>query len=139
MIFYKNKKKSGTGFRKTLGPKEKKIKLSSNSIVVSQVILSGRIKNFPVTFTSNSDIPILPSGNLAKLIVRFYHDKRHTDIDTVVAMTRRDVWILKARRLATDLDKKCVICKNKRKLLKLGYFTNKGNKLKLNESWVNKR
>ena len=117
LISWEQKRRLDTRKHLGLGPKEKKIKLSSNSIVVSQVILSGRIKNFPVTFTSNSDIPILPSGNLAKLIVRFYHDKRHTDIDTVVAMTRRDVWILKARRLATDLDKKCVICKIKRKLL----------------------
>ena len=91
LISWEQKRRLDTRKHLGLGPKEKKIKLSSNSIVVSQVILSGRIKNFPVTFTSNSDIPILPSGNLAKLIVRFYHDKRHTDIDTVVAMIRRDV------------------------------------------------
>ena len=77
--------------------------------------MAGRIKNFPLTFARDSDIPILPYGTLAKLIVQHYNDKKHTDIDTVVAMVRRDVWILKARKIATEIDKRCIICRIKRK------------------------
>ena len=57
----------------------------SNKKRLTQIILSPRMKNFPISFSSNKNIPVVPSGNFAKLIALFYHNKYHTDIESVVA------------------------------------------------------
>ena len=84
-------------------------------MTVSHVLLRGRISKFPVSFANDPDIPIIPYGVLARLIVSYYHNKFHHDIDTTVAEVRRDVWIPKVRKIATSVDKLCILCKMKRK------------------------
>ena len=101
----------------SLCPVAKSVKLSRIMLELSQVVLSGRIKNFPVSFSHNQDIPIVPDSAFGKLIVRYYHDKYHKDIDTTVALVRHDVWVIKARKFATQIDKRCRICLEKRKIM----------------------
>merc|ERR1711867_161241 len=87
----------------------------SNKMRLTQIILAPRMKNFPVSFSSNKNIPVVPSGNFAKLIALFYHNKYHTDIESVVAHIRNEIWILKLRNIVTEIDKKCKLCLLKRK------------------------
>jgi len=82
---------------------------------LTQIILSPRMKNFPTSFSSNKNIPVVPSGNFTKLIALFYHNKYHTDIESVVAHIRNEVWIIKIRNIVTEIDKKCKLCLLKRK------------------------
>ena len=51
------------------------------------------------------------------LIVFFYHNRHHRDVDTIVTMVRNDVWPVKVRKLASAINSKCVDCKVKRKKL----------------------
>ena len=96
-------------------PKQIDVKMSMYKLSYPHVILGGRVKNFPESFSGNSEIPIIPYGVLAKLIVLHYHDKYHVDVDTVVAHVRRDVWVIKVRRIAAAIDSRCRICLEKRK------------------------
>ena len=108
-----------------LVPKQIDVKLANYKLSYPHVILGGRVKNFPVSFTGNSEIPIIPYGVLAKLIVLHYHDKYHVDIDTIVAHVRRDVWVIKVRRIAAAIDSRCRICLEKRKRIasqSMGYL-----------------
>ena len=73
------------------------------------------MKNFPVSFSSNKNIPVIPSGSFAKLIALFYHNKYHTDIESVVAHIRNKIWIFKLRNIVTEIDKRCKLCLLKRK------------------------
>ena len=93
------------------------VKLISFGKEVPHVVLVGRVKNFPQGFSTNQNIPILPYGVLAKLILVHYHNKYHNEVDTIVAHARRDVWIVKARKIASFIDIRCLICKLKRKKL----------------------
>ena len=43
-------------------------------------------------------------------MVRYYHNKYHKDVDTTVTHLRRDVWVIKARKIAASIDSKCRIC-----------------------------
>ena len=72
------------------------------------------MSSFPVGFRLDERIPIIPYGPLAKLIVSYYHSKFHRDIDTVVAITRQDAWVVRARRIASEIDHKCRICLERR-------------------------
>ena len=82
---------------------------------VPHTVVGGRIKNFPVAFSGHGeDVPILPDGYLAKLIVKHYHDKFHQEVDTVVTHVRNDFWVLRCRKLASSLDIRCTDCKIKR-------------------------
>ena len=102
--------------RKQTGLKVTKIeKELSDSRKLTQIILCPRIKNFPISFSANQFIPILPCGALAKLIAEYYHNKYHTDIESVVAHIRNEVWIIKIRKLVSGIDKKCKLCLIKRK------------------------
>ena len=65
-------------------------------------------------FDTCKEVPVIPYGPLARLVMLHYHDKMHRDIDTVVTAARADVWIVKARKLATIWDSRCKICKIKR-------------------------
>ena len=58
-------------------------------ITVSQIIISGSIKNIPESFSENSKIPVIPKGCFGKLIVK--HNEYHVDIDATVAVV--DVWL----------------------------------------------
>ena len=56
----------------------------------------------------------MPYGPLGRLIMLHYHDKHHREVDTVVAVARADVWVVKARKLAAEWDNRCKICLIKR-------------------------
>ena len=84
--------------------------------ILKQVILSPRLKNYPVKFSGQEVfVPVLRSGQLAKEIPQYYHDKYHTDIDNVVTHIWNDVWILNVRKIVSSIDKRCKICLIKRK------------------------
>ena len=97
-----------------LVPRKVKIKLSTYNWTVEHVLLGGRVSNFPVGYSSENNIPIIPYGPLGRLIMLHYHDKIHRDVDTVVTVARADVWIIKARKLASEWDNRCKICLEKR-------------------------
>ena len=96
-------------------PKSINIKLSNSKSTIKHVVLGGRVSNFPEGFCSHDEIPILPYGPLSKLVVAHYHAKFHKEVDTIVAYVRRDVWVVKARKLASSIDAKCRICLERRK------------------------
>ena len=99
-----------------LVPKEIVINLSNLSYSVSYLVVGSRMKNFPLAFTGHdNDLPIIPYSNLAKLIVQYYHDKYHVEVDTIVSHVRQDCWVMKCRKIASNIDSKCKICKIKRK------------------------
>ena len=75
----------------------------SNGTKLTLVMLAARHAN-------HKEVPFLPCGALAKLIVMHYHNRYHVDIDDTVVHVRNEVWIPKARKLASDLDKNCKIC-----------------------------
>ena len=102
---------------KKLVPSKIYIKLATYDWTIQHVVLGGRVSNFPIGFGNEEKIPIIPYGPLARLVLLHYHDKHHRDMDTVVAMARRDVWVVKARKLAAEWDNKCRICLEKRKKL----------------------
>ena len=100
-----------------LAPKTITKKLIYHTGEVSHTVVGGRVKNFPLAFTGQTeDIPILPDGGLAKLIVKHYHYRFHQEVDTVVTHIRNDFWILRCRKLASREDSKCKDCKIKRNL-----------------------
>ena len=93
-----------------LAPVTIAVKLSNYNMVLEHVVIGGRVKNFPIAFSRNTNIPILPASLLGKLIVRFYHNKFHKEPDTVVAHVRNDVWVIQCRKLASNFDRMCKIC-----------------------------
>ena len=78
-------------------------------------VLAGRVKNFPIGFSSSSEIPVLPCSKFAALIVRYHHYRLHRDVDSTVASVRQEVWPIKVRKLAASIDSKCLDCKLKRR------------------------
>ena len=100
----------------SLVPHAVKVQLKNYRFEVSQLVVRGRIKNFPVAFVSHSEeIPILPPSELSKLVVEFYHSKYHRDVDTIVTHVRNDYWVIRCRKMATTIDSKCIDCKLSRK------------------------
>ena len=95
---------------KILAPVRVAVKLSSYDMVLEHVVIGGRVKNFPLSFSRNMNIPILPASRLGELTVKFYHDKFHKEPDTIVAHTRNDAWVVKCRKFASVIDAKCKIC-----------------------------
>ena len=99
-----------------LVPKVSKKKLINYDFEITQTVVGGRIKNFPVAFSGHcEEIPIVPYGDLAKLIVDHYHKRFHKEVDTIVAHVRNDFWVVKCRKIASSLDAKCIDCKLQRK------------------------
>ena len=91
-------------------------KLNNFDRKVSLVVVGGRVQNFPLSFLGqNEDIPILPYGDLAKLVVEYYHKKYHKEVDTIVAHVRSDFWVVKCRKIASYIDSRCRECKLSRK------------------------
>jgi len=41
----------------------------------------------------DSEIPIIPYGDFRKLVVKYYHDKIHQEVDMVVTKVRNDCWV----------------------------------------------
>ena len=66
------------------------MKLTNLDLEFGITVLHGRIKNFPIKFGPNEEIPVLQCSRQAKLIVRHYHLKTHRDIDTVVSAVRTE-------------------------------------------------
>ena len=93
------------------------VKLGTIDISIEMLILSGRVKNFPVEFSKSSEVPVLPCSAFAKLVVQYHHNRHHRDVDTIVTLVRREVWPIKVRKLAVGIDSRCVECKIKRKQL----------------------
>ena len=91
------------------------VQLGTIDISIDILILSGRVKNFPIQFTKNSEIPVLPCSAFTKLVVQYHHNRHHRDVDTIVTLVRREVWPIKVRKIASAVDSKCVDCKIKRK------------------------
>ena len=82
---------------------------------VAHIVIGGRVKNFPVSFSGHSnDVPVLPYGGLAKLVVEHYHNKYHREVDTIVSYVRNDYWVIKCRKIASSVDNKCRDCKIER-------------------------
>ena len=99
-----------------LVPKVITKKLLNYRSEVQHIVVGGRIKNFPVAFAGQcEEVPIIPDGNLAKLIVSYYHCKFHQEVDTTVTHVRNDFWVIRCRKIASGLDAKCVNCKIKRR------------------------
>ena len=92
-----------------LVPKRINVKLSAYDWSVEHLVIGGRVTNFPISYEGNYEVPIVPYGPLGRLIMLHYHDKHHRDIDTVVAVARADVWVVKARKLGAEWDNKCKI------------------------------
>ena len=47
------------------------------------------------------------------LITKHYHNN-HVDVDATVAHIGADVWVIEARRMVTNIDRSCAVCKVKR-------------------------
>ena len=84
--------------------------MSNYTYVVKYTVIGGRVKNFPVGFSTKSQIPILPASPLGRLAVLHYHNRHHKEPDTIVAHTRMDIWVVSCRKIASSIDSKCVIC-----------------------------
>ena len=82
-----------------LVPVQIEVKLENYDFKIQHTIIGGRVKNFPVSFSKNSNIPILPASALGKLVVLHYHNKFHKEIDTIVAHTRNDIWVVNCRKI----------------------------------------
>ena len=81
----------------------------------THIVIGNRIKKFPVKYEGCDEVPFLPAGEVANLVVKHYHTKYHCDVDSLVAHIRRDVWIPGLRKLVCKIDKACVTCIRKRK------------------------
>ena len=115
LIYLEQKKRLDVKKVVRLVPRQVTVPLGYYNRTINHTVLGGRVKNFPIGFSTNSDIPIIPYGQLAKLIVLYHHQKHHKDVDTIVAFVRKEVWPIKVRKIASDIDSKCKICKIKRK------------------------
>ena len=89
--------------------------LLNNGDRVNQIILGNRVKLFPVGFHGRKEVPYLPAGKLAELIVKKFHNKFHVDVDTTVCHIRNVVFIPQLRRIVGKVDRNCTFCKLKRR------------------------
>jgi len=114
IIAWEQKKRLDEKSISRLVPVTIEIKLQNYNIDVTHIIVGGRVKNFPVGYSASSHLPILPYGTLSHLIVLHYHDRHHCQADTVVTHIRNDIWPIKAKKIASSIDARCRICKEKR-------------------------
>ena len=87
------------------------VKLLNINLEYEIVVLHGRVKNFPIGFSSNKEIPVLSCSKLAELIVKYHHYRMHRDIDTVVSVVQHEFWPIKVRKLAAKVESTCLDCK----------------------------
>ena len=73
------------------------------------------MKIFPIGFHVRKNIPYLPPGKFARLIVEKYYGRFHCDIDTLVCHVRNEVFIPQLRRIAAYIDRNCKTCLIKRR------------------------
>ena len=71
LISWEQKKRLNIKDIKKLNPNTVMVKLSNYSIEVPHIMLGGRVQNFPVRVSGSRNIPIIPYGALAKLIILF--------------------------------------------------------------------
>ena len=71
-----------------LVPKEVNVIMSNLNISYPHSVLGGRVRNFPLSFTVQDKIPIIPHSSFAKKVILFYHNKYHKEVDTIVANVR---------------------------------------------------
>ena len=95
---------------KRLVPVKVEVRLTNYDHIVEHTVIGGRVKNFPISFSGNSRIPVLPASPLGKLAVTHYHNRHHKEPDTIVSHTRRDVWVVNCRKIASSIDSTCRIC-----------------------------
>ena len=76
---------------------------------MEHLVIGGKVTNFPIHNGGKYKVSVVPYGPLGRLIMLHYHDKHHRDIDTVVAVARPNVWVVKARKLGAEWDNKCKI------------------------------
>ena len=86
------------------------VRLTNYDYAVEHTVIGGRVKNFPISFSGTSRIPVLPASPLGKLAVTHYHNRHHKEPDTIVSHTRRDVWVVNCRKIASSIDSRCRIC-----------------------------
>ena len=115
LIFWDQSRRLNIKKGDRLGTKSIQIKLTSLDLVINHIVICGRVKNFPVGFSAQENIPVLPNSAFSRLVVKQFHDKFHRDIDTTVAIVRREVWPIKLRKIASSVDSHCRICIEKRK------------------------
>ena len=73
--------------------------------------IRGRLDNADLEYNAKYPI-IIPSGHIAKLLLRFQHVYlNHSGVGSVVASLRNKFWIIKARLLAKSMVKSCVPCR----------------------------
>ena len=84
--------------------------MSNYNYIVKLTVIGGRIQNFPIKFGGNYNIPILPASTLGQVVVSHYHNRFHKEVDTIVAHTRNDVWVINCRKFASAIDSRCKIC-----------------------------
>ena len=89
--------------------------LLNNGDRVNQIILGNRVKLFLVGFDGKKEVPYLPAGKLAELVVRKFHNKFHVDVDTTVCHIRNVIFIPQLRRIVGKVDRNCTFCKLKRR------------------------
>ena len=85
-------------------------KVLGDGTKLTQLTLGSRVKIFPIGFSGKKDVPCLPEGKFARLVVQKYHDKYHCDIDTLVCHVRNEVFIPQLRRIAAYVDRRCKRC-----------------------------
>ena len=78
--------------------------MSNYNYIVKLNVIGGRVQNFPIKFGGNYNIPILPASTLGRLVVSHYHNRFHKEVDTIVAHTRNDVWVINCRKFASAID-----------------------------------
>ena len=71
LISWEQKKRLSMKEIKKLNPSTVTVQLKNYSIEVPHILLGGRVRNFPVRFSGSREIPIIPYGALAKLIILF--------------------------------------------------------------------
>ena len=74
----------------------------------------GRVQEIRDNVSQNWLNPIIieNDGKIVPAVVRFIHeDKDHASTDTVHSLMRQRWWLLRSRRVISDIKKKCVICR----------------------------
>ena len=87
------------------------------NIKLTHTVLGKRVKHFPVGFSKSENIPIIPYSKFGKLVVHYYHNIYHREVDTIVGHVRQDVWVIGIRRIAANIQHKCLICIERRKFV----------------------
>lgn len=73
--------------------------------------IKGRLEYADLTYDSKHPV-IIPTGHLAKLLVRFQHRfLKHAGVSTIESTLRSGYWIVGLRRIAKTVCRECVFCR----------------------------